>query len=557
MGRTLLTFTSLLAIAAAACTGLIEDPGASSGPGSSSPNPSGTGGTTSVVNTAYPASGIRQLTRSQYDNTINDLLGEVSTSQTLPDDPKSNEEFELLSVSVTETHHTALAITRYDAAARDLAAQVFADSTRRENLVGCAPSDAKDPCVGDFVDRFGRRAFRRPLSADERTRYLNLVTLGEQEMGSPWDGLEAATAAFLSSPFFLYRDETGAPDPKDSKRYLLDDYALATRLSFLLWNTTPDEELLSAAEAGELSTAAGLEKQADRLLASPRADEALVDFAEEWFGFDELDVVSKDNYVFPNFNSEVASAMRGEARYLLGKYLEPGQDFLQILTTQDGYVEEQLAGVYGFEGVTGSTPVAITFPSDWARGGLLTTGAFLASQARATRTSPTVRGLFVAERLLCRHISPPPPGVEVNPPVGTGNDAVTMREWLTKQHANKECAGCHDQMDPLGLAFEHFDGIGQYRADDQGLPLDVTGSLDGDSFDGARGLAKVLQDHPETIQCVVRQFYRQALGHHESEDEKWLIDELTQGFVSDKRDFRRLVRRIVTSDAFRVSGGNR
>jgi hypothetical protein len=227
------------------------------------------------------------------------------------------------------------------------------------------------------------------------------------------------------------------------------------------------------------------------------------------------------------------------------------------LTTRDGYVEEQLAGVYGFEGVTGSTPVAITFPTDWARGGLLTTGAFLASQARATRTSPTVRGLYVAERLLCRHVSPPPPGVEVNPPMGTGSEAVTMRDWLTKQHVNEECAGCHDQMDPLGLAFEHFDGIGRYRADDQGMALDVTGALDGVDFDGAQGLAKVLQDHPETSQCVVRQFYRQALGHHESGDEQWLIDELNQGFVSDKRDFRSLVRRIVTSDAFRVSGGNR
>ncbi len=564
--RSLVTVAVLMS---AACTGQVlnwepdaEGPGSSgSATSASGSTPGAANGMTTTEVQALPTSGLRRLTRLEYANSLHDLLGsDLDISLALPADEVADEGFEFQSVGAARATTTSLGVQQYETQALDVAEQVFSDGPRREALVGCAPASVDDPCVGSFLSAFGRRVFRRPLSSDELSRYSALVLAGDDAF-DVWRGLQAATTAFLSSPHFLYRAELGAVDDSepDGTRLRLDDFEVATRLSYLLWNTTPDDPLLDAAESGALASPQGLVDTLDRLLASPRSEQPFVRFFSEWLGFRGVTELPKDAARFPGYSPSLAEAMQGELEtYVQQEIVRGGKSVLGLFDTKSTYVNAELAAFYGLPALTGDAFQKVTLPADSKRGGLLTFAGLLTANSRSVSTSPTLRGRFIRERLLCQDIPPPPPNVDAALPPPPEDGAVeTMRERLARHTTEAACAGCHSQMDPLGLALEHFDAIGDYRELDQGKAIDATGDIDGLTFDGAVELGQLLAQHPLAARCVGAQLSQHAWGQKAEADNAWIFDALAVDFGQASFGVHALVASVVTHDSFRYSKGLR
>jgi hypothetical protein len=419
--------------------------------------------------------------------------------------------------------------------------------------VGCDPAAITDEaCARSFLQGFGRRAFRRPLDDEELGRYVSLAEDAATTLGDFHAGLEFAVAALLQSPNFLFRVEVGEPDPSDSSRLRYTGYEMASRLSFLFWNTTPDDVLLDAAEAGELVTTAGLVGQVARLLDDPRTRAAMSNFHAERLGIEGLEMITKDAELFPAMSPALASSMREDILRTLD-YLafEEPADFRSVFDTRVAFVDGALAGLYGLPAPASGIERA-ELPADELRLGLLGKAGLLAQNAHVTQTSPTLRGKFVRERVLCQSIPAPPNNVvtiipEPNP------DAPTMRERLAAHREVASCAACHALMDPIGLAFENFDAIGRYRDTDDGHALDTSGDLDGATFADPKQLASLLRGLPEASDCLVRQLYRYAVAHVESAGEIPVIDALAQDFERSDYGFAELLSAVVQSDGFRYA----
>jgi hypothetical protein len=531
--------------------GLIQDPSDNAGPLPADDDSSRPAAPSGAIEPAPAA--LRKLTVEQYENSVHDLLGpdvELPSSLQLEADVAQNGFY---AVGASNATISPAAAEKLEQAAYALAAQALS-SAHRAGFVPCAPSATSDSaCAQKFLKDFGRRAFRRPLEAAELTRYAKIADDSAKALGDFYQGLEFAVAAVLQSPNFLFRVELGEPDPSDARRLRYTSYELATRLSYALWNTTPDAALLAAAESGELG--ADLGKHAERLLTDPRAARALDNFHSERLGLLELDAINKDSSV-GDLRPELRSAMRDD---VLRSFAEvsgkPGSDYLNVFDSRVAYVNKPLAELYG-QRSDASALTRVELPASAERLGFLGKPAFLALTAHNSQTSPTLRGKYIRERLLCQAIPAPPANVV---PVLAEPDpnAPTMRERL-KQHANDPaCAGCHTLMDPLGLSLEHFDAIGRYRKDDKGHALDTRGDFDGTAFDGAVELSQLLKDDPRTAECVVRQVFRYALGHIEDKGEEPQIEALVSAFEDGGHDLTALFRSLASSDAFRYAGKER
>lgn len=508
---------------------------------------------------SLPSSGLRRLTREQYTNAVGALLGEVSDATVdLPPDEVADEGFEFRSVGASRASTSAQQVQKYDAAATKLVGPIFASAEKRSKLLGCEPTSGDDACVSGFIHRFGQRAFRRPLASAEHERFLELVRAGAQTL-DVWEGVEAAVVAFLTAPSFLYRVELGSPDPSTPGRLVLDDFELATRLAFLMLNSIPDDELLESAGRHELATPAGLAVQAERLLGSSPGEATLVAFFSEWLGLRSLEDLPKDPALFPGFNAGLARPMRGELEAFVSRELVRGEgNVLGMYESSTTYVDGQLAKLYGLEAPGGDGFQKVILPPNTHRSGILTFAGVLAANSRATMTSPTLRGRFVRERLLCGEIPPPPPDVNATLPAPPAPGVVeTTRERLARHAEQPACAACHRQMDPLGLALEHFDAIGAYRELDQGRELDTSGELDGARFNDAAELGHLLATHPQAARCLVRQLSRHALGQLDTADESWIFERMTQDFEKGGHTLKSLVGALVSHDAFRFTEGLR
>ena len=555
----------LLIIAAffvSACTGRIADPrgaaahGGDDGPASEttglpgmSDNPGKAATTGAAVFAPVPAV-MRKLTVEQYKNSVADLLGSDLTLPTdLEPDTAQNGFF---AVAAGKATISAAGAEKLESAAYMLAAQAFAPA-RRAKLVPCTPAASVDgTCSRAFVAQFARRAFRRPVSDDEVARYAKLADDAAGTLDDFYGGLEYALAGILQSPNFLFRSELGEVDPSAPARRRFTDYELAARLSYALWNTTPDEALLAAADSGKL-VGAGLAAAADRLLADPRAKAALDDFHAERLGLADLALLDKDPSVYAGgMTDDLRAALRDDVLRTFAEYVNGSdRDLLGSLDGRIAFVNGALAGIYGLSQKP-STLQRVQLPDDGKRIGILGKPAFLALAAHADQTSPTLRGKFIRERFLCQGIGAPPPNVV--PVLGAPDpNAPTMRDRLKAHALDASCAGCHDQMDPLGLALEHFDAIGRYRADDNGHALDTTGNLDGQAFDGEVELAGLLRDDPRVSACLVRQAYRYLLGHIEVSSEEPQITDLLDQFDASGHDLMGMLRALVLSDAFRYA----
>lgn len=486
---------------------------------------------------------LRRLTRAQYDNTIRDLLGlDLGLAAGFVSDEKVGTFDSNAIASVTE-----LSVEQYMDAAEQLAAEAVTDLSA---LLPCDPAViGEDECAAQFVDTFGRRAYRRPLTAEQHADAMALYHHGLDQGGFA-DGIRVVVQGLLQSPFFLYHVEQ-APAGSEGEVLTLSPYELASRLSYFLWESMPDDELLAAAAEGELSTPEQLQAQAERMIGDPRAADSIRHFHLQWLELESLDQLDKDPELFPEFSPQLATSMEEEIGRFAEHVILEGDGSLRTLMTADfTFADESLAELYGVAHPGGGF-ARIQLPPD-ERSGLLTLAGVMATHAHHNQTSPVLRGVMVRENFLCQIPPPPPDNVDDNPP---GLDPTLPTKERYEQHrSDPECAGCHNLIDPLGFGFEHFDATGRFRTMDGQNPVDASGEVvgaeDADGpYDGHRELTERLASSEYARGCVSRQWFRYALGRLETSADECTLDEIYARFASSDFDIRELMVAIAVSDA--------
>jgi hypothetical protein len=489
-----------------------------------------------------------RLTTRQIRNAYVDLLGPV----TQPALPADTTPYLFESIGAASEPLSESGVQLLEEAATALATQVFADRWRREAVAGCAPVAPGDACAASFVREFGRRAWRRPLRPEEVARWLAVAT--DFGADDPWAGLAAVTAGMLQSPWFLYRVELGVPVEGRPGVRRLTPYELATRLALFFWNTTPDAALLAAAGDGSLDTPEGLAEAVDRLQADPRAHEATEAFFSQYLDLQRLDRAKPDPSTYPDFTPALRDAMRAEVLLLVDEAVyRRDADVRGIFSARRAYVNDALADHYGLDapGATPITFVPVDLPPDSPRAGILGLGAFLTMNAHAIDTSPTLRGKYILERVLCAKIPPPPGNVSLDLTTGADPDA-TLRDRLEQHREDPACSGCHSMMDPPGFLFESFDATGAWRTEDRGRPIDSSGKLYNVDLADAGELGDLLATHEDVGPCIVKQLFRHAHGRLDSLDDERALTELAAGFAADGHRFRGLLRALALHESFRV-----
>lgn len=477
---------------------------------------------------------LRRLTRAELDTTLRDLFG-------LPPSFSAG----LAADTVVGGFDNRADVGRVSPL---VASQVATVAERLAGDVTAAWPPCAKPgvtCVDALLDGVGRRVFRRPVAEEERARYRALYDATEHD--EPGAGRAAVLSALLQSPHFLYRSELGgAPS---GGVVALDPHERATALSYLVWGTTPDDALLDAAAAGALATAAGLQGELARLLADPRAARATDAFVSQWLELGRLDTVAKDAATYPVFDAALRVAMRDEARRFVDHVVRERHGSLaDLLTSRESFVGGPLAELYG------APPGG---PRPWTheptRAGLLTLAAVLTVHGGASGSSPIHRGKLVRERLLCQPLPPPPPSLGVTPP--PVDPSRSTRERFAAHGAVEPCVGCHARMDPIGFAFEGFDGIGRARATDGGRPVDTRGELtDAGSATGpvadAAQLATRLAASPEVRACFASQWVRFGFGVDEEQELPCLTGQLRAAYRDGDGSVEGLLRALVASPNF-------
>jgi Protein of unknown function (DUF1592)/Protein of unknown function (DUF1588)/Protein of unknown function (DUF1595) len=442
-------------------------------------------------------------------------------------------------------------VSQFENAARFLAAAAFAPTGPRAKLVPCTPTGPADAaCITSFVTAFGKRAFRRPLTAAESTAYAALASQVATATSDVWQGLQAATSAFLQSPHFLYLTEVGEPDPASPGRYRFNGYEMASRLAYFLTNNTPDDPLLAAAAAGSLVTVAGAQAQATRLLALPAAHDAVRAFFTGLLALDALDTLTRPPQVFPKFTPTLGAAMKQETLMTLDDLVFASDgDYRHVFDQPDTFLNAELAALYGVPAPAATGFARATLPASAGRVGLLGQAGVLAVHDHDDATSPTRRGLFVLTRLLCENLPLTPPAGLVIPAPPTGN--LTARQRLGQHATNAVCAACHQQTDPVGFSLEHFDAMGVYRDTDHGLPIDDTGVIGGITYHGVAGLAAVMRDHPALRPCLVQALYDVGVGHLATTFDRDTYAGLVTELETNGARVRGLLAKLAVSDGFR------
>ena len=487
-----------------------------------------------------------------------DLLGPGTVVDTkLEKDTAYNN---LTAVAASSISLSALTTEQFETSALALSDSLMKDTARRQAVVGCTPAGATDEaCMRSFITSFGLRAFRRPLVAEEVELYAGVGINAMKKLSDFWGGARYALAGLLQSPNFIYRVELGAPGMPARP---LDGYELASRLSYLLWSSTPDDTLLAAAQSGSLASPTGLTEQATRLMESPRAEQALTaNLLSQMLRLGELEDLALSPDSFPAARSAtLAASMQTETQSVLRDLVfARNADYRELYTSNKTFVNAELAALYGVQAPAGGGFGPVTLPENGPRAGYLGHASFLALTSHPTHTSPTHRGLFIIGTLMCDSIQPPPEGVIAE--LAEKDKNKTLREQLALHQTSVACSGCHALMDPMGLALEHFDAVGAYRENDRGMPLDVTGSVGGVAFNGARELGQALansaitaENNTQTADCLVRNLYRAATGHLEAQGEEALVTALSSAFAADGFRVKAALARLITSDGFRFVG---
>ena len=430
------------------------------------------------------------------------------------------------------------------------------DTPSRDRIFTCRPSAAADEadCAARILSTLARRAYRRPVSYGDIEMPLWFFERGRADGGFE-AGIELALRALLTSPEFLFRIEEDPEDAAPGTPYRLGDLALASRLSFFLWSSIPDDELLDLAEAGKLGDPAVREAQVRRMLADPRAETLTTNFAGQWLHLRNLETAAPNLRRFPDFDDNLRQAFRRETELLFGSVVGEDRSVLDLLQADYTFLNERLARHYGIPGVYGSGFRRVELPAGSPRGGLLGHGSILTVTSYATRTSPVLRGKWILDNLI--GMPPPPPPASV-PPLDEpepGVAARSMRERMEAHRVNPACAACHRLMDPAGLSMENFDAIGRWR--DRGedwSPIDARGSIPGGGdFDGMAGLRDAVLARPHVFAgTVAEKLLTYALGRGLDHNDGPAVRRIVRGAAGDDYRFSSLVLGIVESTPFQM-----
>jgi hypothetical protein len=562
------------ALAGAACVGNIGD-GRSTGSGGaaggsaakpssgSSSAPAPVPGPASVLNFpngAAPVARLRRLTTPEFTFSLQDLLGgsDVPVSAVDPDvsvgvfGPSAVNLGGFAAIGASSIAVSPSGVGLYEAAVRGAVSSAFGHPAQLSSILPCVPTATTDTaCLTQAIHAFGRRAFRRPLSGDETTTFVNLAThIGNQPGSSVLTGLQYAISAILQWPDFVYRVELGVASPADGGRLKYTSYEIASRLAATLWSSVPDDTLLDAAAMDALSTTDGITAQAQRMLADSRVHRALAAFTDELLALQSMSTITKDKTLFPSWTDTLGPAMQQEVELRVDDIVFTQKaDFFSLFQSPSTFVNGELAQFYGLPQPSGSGFQPATFPAGSPRLGILGSGAILATEALSDRTSPVKRGLLVDQMLRCMVIPAPPPGVPPLPP--TQSSSETVRQELDAHVASPQCNGCHNLLDPIGFGMENFDAIGQYRTMEKGQPIDASGNLNGIAFHDLAGLETAVQKDPAAAPCLVSNFYVRAMGRAAIGYDEPSINTLTTQFAAAGNRVDQLLVSLVSSDSFR------
>lgn len=426
----------------------------------------------------------------------------------------------------------------------------------RQRIFSCRPTgpDEEAPCAREIVTRLATKAYGEPLSGDQIDDLMRFYSIGAEDGGFE-SGIQSGLEAILASPAFLFRTETKPKDAREGESYPLADMDLATRLSFFLWGTNPDDELLELAASGDLSRSRVLRRQAVRMLEDPRSIALATRFASLWLRLQDLDQLFPDEFLFPDYNQQLAEAMRRETQLFFHHLVKEDRSFLELYSADYTFLNERLAEHYGIPGVTGEEFRKVTYPTD-QRVGIFGHGSVLSQTSLGNRTSPVLRGKWVLEVLLGTPPPPPPPGVPDLEETEDSKDGevLSTRARLEMHRRNPVCAACHKLMDPIGLAMDNFDVTGKWRTRENGVPLDTRATFyNGSEVSTPADLSRLLLERPVPL---VRQFTENmlayALGRRVEPYDMPLVWRIVTEAEQDDYRMSSLILGIIMSDAFRM-----
>ncbi|MCX4240641.1 DUF1592 domain-containing protein [Paraliomyxa miuraensis] len=462
-------------------------------------------------------------------------------------------------------HTVTVAFTNdfYDAAAGldrnlyvdyiELRSLVAPTDSIRDRILTCEPAPGQEAaCADEILRAMGKRAWRRPLTDEEVEGLVAIVQTALIDGQSFEQGIALGLQALLISPYFLFRVEID-PDPTSLVPHPLNDYELASRLSYFVWSTMPDDELMALADEGMLSNPVVIEGQVQRMLQNERADALVKNFAGQWLYLRNIEAVVKDYEAYPDFDSELQASMRTEAELFFQTFVTEGRSLTELLTAEETFVDARLAEHYGLPAPAGEGFERVSL-AGMPRRGLLTQPGIMSVLSHPVTTSPVKRGKWVLEQLMCIHPPPPPPGVEIpplDPEIGG-----TMREQLAQHRNDPSCAACHSMMDPIGLGLEHYDAVGRYRDVDAGMEIDASGNLPtGEAFTNGLEMVALLADSDDFAYCTTRKTLTYALGRDPGVSDIPYVDEIIAEMQARDMTLEGLLVAIATNDVFRMRRG--
>ena len=491
---------------------------------------------------------IRRLNKVEYNNTICDLLGlDFKPANDFPSDDVG-EGFDNIGDLLTIP---PILMEKYLAAAEEIATRALADESARKRILVHTPADESKRVETAIrnVREFAERAYRRPIDGEEAQQLFAIMRFAFEQGAPDHEIMSTVVQAILVSPHFLFRIER---DPsRDDKNGIreLDDFEVATRLSYFLWSSLPDEELFSLARAGKLKQQETLLAQTKRMLADPKSRALVENFAGQWLQLRDVSHLVPDPKTFPEFDDELRAAMLGETQQFFAGLIRDDRSVLELLDGNYSFVNERLARHYGIEGISGSEFQRVSLGG--RRRGVLTHASILLLTSNPTRTSPVKRGKWILENVLGEPPPPPPPDA---PPLDEKAETFgSLRERMEQHRTNEACAVCHRSMDTLGFGLENFDAIGKWRDRDGRFEIDPTGTLPGDrTFSGPAELMTILATEKKDAfrRCLTKKLLTYALGRGLVSYDRCTIESILRQLDENDNRFSALVAGIVTSDPF-------
>lgn len=486
-----------------------------------------------------------RLSHTQYANTLRDLFGIDST-------PESNFVPDALNGFNFETSNDLRVDPRlgpqYRSAAEELARTAVTEDAVFGRIVPC--NEAEAACADEFVESFGQRAFRRPLSEAEKTRFRALFDRGADlgDLGDPFrDGVQLVVEAMLQAPQFLYRTELSEGPPQNG-RVALDPWEVASRLSYFIYDSMPDDQLFARARAGELGTADQVASEVSRMLGDERAFSKLTSFHEQVWQFGRFAKIAPDPATYPGVPDDLIDRVRSSSRRFVESVIEDGGGLREFLTAPHAFADAELGTLYGAD-MDGDALTRIEFENGERKGFLMQVG-FLASHAYSIKTDPIHRGLFILRDILCRNIPDPPPGAQDTPPPEATEPIETTREEISLLTGQLYCPTCHSQINEPGFSFEGFDALGREREQENGVDVDTTGAItiDGDrvEFQSASDMVDALAESAEARECYSGRWLEFAYGRRLNETD----EELRARIAEEHRSVYDIVTTLATSPEF-------